>query len=99
MQLAHHSEIIAVLTELYTLLDTLAAIPPDLSPRFPPSDSGVHPTRIFNAHAAKAAGFNDEAVLVLSALPCLPVGQHEMLTALQPSTYPLSYLGLDRDEG
>lgn len=43
--------------------------------------------------------FNDEAVMVLSALPYLDVGQHETLTALQPSTYPLSHLGLDRDEG
>lgn len=82
MQLTRHSEIIAVLTELYTLLDTLAAISPDLSPRFPPSDTGVHPPSIFNADGARAAGFNDEAVMVLSALPYLDVGQQEMHIAL-----------------
>jgi hypothetical protein len=62
---AHH-EVISVLTELYTLLDTLAAIPPDTL-RLPPADTGVHPT--FNADAASEGGYSLEAVQALSALP------------------------------
>ena len=98
MTLPNHSEIIGVLTKLYTLLDTLAAISPDLTPRFPPPNTGVHPPTVFNADAARAAGFDAEAITVLSALPYLNVGDHEMHTALQPNTYPVSYLG-DLNEG
>lgn len=98
MQFSVHGEIIAVLTELYTLLDTLAAIEPGLV-RLPPADTGIHPSSVFNADAAKAAGFNAEAVEVLSALPYLDIGRHEMFLELEPSTYPLSYLGLDLDGG
>ena len=93
--LCSHREIIEVLTELYTLLDFLAAIEPRLVPRFPSSDSFCHSPTIFNAEAASAAGFSAEAVTVLSALPYLDVGEHEMHTELQPSTYPSSYLGSD----
>jgi hypothetical protein len=98
MQLSNHNEIITVLTELYTLLDTLAAISPNLV-RLPPTSTGVHPPHIFNATAARAAGFSPEAVTVLSALPYLDIGRHEIMLGLQPSTYPLSYLGADLDEG
>jgi len=98
MPLPDHSEIIDVLTELYSLLDTLAAIEPDLTPRFPHPSTGVHPATAFNADAARVAGFDAEAISVLSALPYLNVGDHEMHTALQPSTYPVSYLG-DLNEG
>jgi hypothetical protein len=98
MHLSNHTEIITVLTELYTLLDSLAVISHDLV-RLPPTSTGVHPPSIFNATAAGAAGFSSETVAVLSALPYLDVGRHEMMLALQPSTYPLSYLGADLDEG
>jgi hypothetical protein len=93
--LAGHREIIEVLTRLYTLLDSLAAIEPHLAPRFSSSASGFHSPTVFNAEAASAAGFSAEAVIVLSALPYLDVGEHEMHTELQPSTYPISYLGSD----
>jgi hypothetical protein len=62
---AHH-EVISVLTELYTLLDTLAAIPPNTL-RLPPTDTGIHPT--FSADAASEGGYSLEAVEALSALP------------------------------
>jgi hypothetical protein len=97
MQLSNHTEIITVLTELYTLLDTLAAISANLV-RLPPTSTGAHPPSIFNASGARAAGFSSEAVTVLFALPCLDVGRHEIMLGLQPSTYPLSYLGADLDE-
>jgi hypothetical protein len=97
MHLSNHTEIISILTELYTLLDTLAAISPNLV-RLPPTSIGIHPPSIFNATAAHAAGFSPEAVTVLSALPYLDVGRHEIMLGLQPSTYPLSYLGADLDE-
>jgi hypothetical protein len=97
MHLSNHTEIITVLTELYTLLDTLAAISPNLV-RLPPTSTGVRPPSIFNASGARAAGFSSEAVTVLSALPYLDIGRHEIMLGLQPSTYPLSYLGADLDE-
>jgi hypothetical protein len=97
MHLSNHTEIITVLTELYTLLDTLAAISPNLV-RLPSTSTGIHPPSIFNATAAHAAGFSSEAVTVLSALPYLDVSRHEIMLGLQPSTYPLSYLGADLDE-
>ena len=78
MTLPNHSEIIGVLTELYSLLDTLAAISPDLTPRFPPPNTGVHPPTVFNADAARAAGFDAEAITVLSALG-RSIRQHELL--------------------
>lgn len=97
--LSRHSEIIAVLTELYTLLNSLAALSPEIAVRLPPADTGMHPPDAFNFDAARAAGFNEEAVAVLSALPYLDVGEHEMHLELQPSTYPVSYLGMEMDEG
>jgi hypothetical protein len=98
MRLSRHGEIVSVLTELYSLLDTLAAVEPQLAPQFPPPDTGVHSPTAFNADAARAAGFSAEAITVLSALPYLNVGDHEMHTELQPSTYPISYLGSDLNE-
>ena len=86
-----HWEIIDVLTELYVLLDTLAAIPPNLL-RLPPADTGTHPIDVFNAEAAKAAGFSSEAVKVLSTLPYL-----DDIVVIAPSTTTMNYLGQDRD--
>lgn len=82
-----HSELISVLTELYTLLDTLSAVP-GTSICLPPSDTGVHPPCDFDAEAARAAGFSDEAVRVMSLIPYAAY-VHE----LEPSTEPMHYLG------
>lgn len=68
-----HGELVSVLTELYTLLDTLAAIPDNVI-LLPPSDSGIHPANIFDANAASQAGFSDEAVHALSLIPYLEDG-------------------------
>lgn len=73
MALSDHSELIATVTELKVLLDTLAGIDPDTL-CLPPRDTGVHPSDIFNADAATAAGFTSEAVLVLSAIPYFTCG-------------------------
>ncbi|KAI7279042.1 hypothetical protein KC343_g2102, partial [Hortaea werneckii] len=73
------------------LLDTLAAVPPNLL-RLPPADTGTHPIDVFNAEAAKAAGFSSEAVKVLSALPYL-----DDIVMIAPSTTTMNYLGQDRD--
>lgn len=97
--LSRHSEIIAVLKELYNLLESLAALSPEIAVLLPPADTSVHSPNVFNFDAARAAGFNEEAVAVLSALPYLDVGEHEMHMELQPSTYPVSYLGIEMDEG
>ena len=80
---------ISALTELYTLLDTLAAIPPNTL-RLPPADTGVHPT--FNAEAACEGGYSPEAVEALSTLPYVYGGA---LTG--PSTCSNYYLGLTED--
>lgn len=68
MPLSDHNELISTLTEFKTLLDTLAAVDPDTL-CLPSAERGVHPPDVFNADAAKAAGFTAEAVLVMSALP------------------------------
>ena len=68
MQLSNHGELIAVMAELWTLLDTLAVVEPGAL-RLPPSDTGYHPTSAFHADAALAAGFHPEAAAVMSALP------------------------------
>lgn len=49
-----HSELISVLTELYSLLDTLSAVPPT-SMDSPLPDTGVHPPCDFDADSALAA--------------------------------------------
>jgi hypothetical protein len=82
-----HSELISVLTELYTLLDTLSATPP-LSANLPPSDTGVWPSDDFDAEAARAAGFSEEAVRVLSMIPSSAYEQE-----LEQRTTALSFLG------
>jgi hypothetical protein len=99
MQLSNHAELIAVLTELWTLLDTLAIIKSDAL-QLPPSDTRLHPARSFHADAALAAGFDPEATAVMSALPYLHVkpdmGQRAIEIA--GSTFPLSYLHYDEDD-
>lgn len=63
-----HGELISVLTELYTLLDTLSATPP-MTADLPPSDTGLWPPEDFDANGAREAGFSEEAVRVLSMIP------------------------------
>ena len=82
-----HSELISVLTELYTLLDTVSATPP-VTAEFPPSDTGIWPLEDFNANSTREAGFSDEAVRVLSIIPN-PAFEQE----LEPKTTACSYLG------
>jgi hypothetical protein len=82
-----HGELISVLTELYTLLDTLSATPP-VTAEFPPSDTGLWPPEDFDANGARDAGFSEEAVRVLSMIP-YPAFEQE----LEPRTTACSYLG------
>lgn len=83
------------MTELWTLLDDLAAIEHGRL-QLPPQDTGVHPASIFDSNAALAAGFNSEAVEVMSALPYLHTGcSHIQAMELRASTFPISYLELD----
>lgn len=85
-----HGELASVLTGLYTLLDTLAAIP-DNANILLPSDSGIYPADISDTNAARQAGFSDEAVHALSIVPYLEDG------TLGPRTFPQSYSGPDAD--
>jgi hypothetical protein len=82
-----HSELISVLTELYTLLDTLSATPP-MTAGLPPSDTGLWPPEDSDANGACEAGFSEEAVRVLSMIP-YPAYEQE----LEPRTTACSYLG------
>ncbi|KUI66078.1 hypothetical protein VM1G_02485 [Cytospora mali] len=104
-----HTELIDALTELYTLLDTLGALPP--ADADSDSDSATptvnvflppHPPGLINTEAAVAAGFAPEAVSVMSAIPFLAgdyTYTHGSGFELMPSTYAWSYLGGDLDEG
>jgi hypothetical protein len=79
-----------VLTELYTLLDDLAVVLSSVA-ILPPPETGIHPPGDFNAQAAKAAGFSDEAVKALSSMPFL-----DYQLELQPSAFAVCYWGVDQ---
>jgi hypothetical protein len=91
MSSSDHSELYSTLAELWTLLDTLAAVPPDMV-ALPSRDTGMHPPSEFNAGSARAGGFTEEAVTVLASLSYM-IYPLEM----QPSTSPKCFLnaGLD----
>lgn len=99
-----HVELVEALTELYTLLDTLGALPAvnpdsngDVNVRLPP-----HPAGSLNVQAAAAGGYADGVVSLMSALPFLAdehAYKHGSGYQLMPSTYCVSYLGEDIDEG
>jgi len=100
MHLSDHSELISVLTELWTLIDQLAVVKSDAL-RLPPSDSGIHSATSFHADAALAAGFTTEAVAVMSALPYLhdsEPGFGQRTIEIEGSTFPLSYLHYDEND-
>jgi hypothetical protein len=63
-----HRKLFSVLEELYTLLDQLAVVPPSIA-ILPPPETGIHAAGDFDAEAAEAAGFSDEALKVLSSMP------------------------------
>lgn len=101
MQLFNHSELIAAMTELWELLDTLAIVKPGTSLRRPPSDTRIHRVDNFNTDAAVAAGFASEAVSVMSALPYLHDSHPDMgqrAVEICGSTFPLSYLDFDKEQ-
>jgi hypothetical protein len=100
MQLSNHAKLIAILTELWTVFDTLAIIKPGAL-RLPPPDTGLHYASSFHAGAALAAGFDPEAVAVMSALPYLHDDDSRMgqrAIEIDGSTFPLSYLHFDEDD-
>lgn len=108
-----HAELIDALTELYTLLDTLGALPPADADSDAESDPASlndhinvflppHPAGSINVEAAAAAGFAPEVVSLMPALPFLAddhAYKHGSGCELMHSTYALSYLGKDLDEG
>lgn len=101
MQLSNHSELIAVMTELWELLDMLAIVKPGASLRRPPSDTGIHRADSFNSSAALAAGFTPEAITVMSTLPYLHDSHPDMgqrAVEICGSTFPLSYLDFDEEQ-
>ena len=91
MSSSDNSELYDTLTELWTLLDTLAALPQNMVV-LSPTDTGTHPPSNFNADSAQAGGFTEEAITVLASLPYL-----RYPLEIQPSTSPKCYLGADLD--
>ncbi|KAI0424815.1 hypothetical protein F5Y09DRAFT_323377 [Xylaria sp. FL1042] len=63
------------------------------------SNTGTHPDGAVNTEAATAAGYTPETVQLMAALPYLTLSEHEMSLQLLPSTYPVTYLGKDLNEG
>jgi hypothetical protein len=88
---SNHSELYSTLSELWTLLDTLAALPPNMV-ILPSTDTGCYPPSEFNAASARAGGFTEEAITVLTSLP---YSQYPL--EIQSSTSPRCYLGTDLD--
>jgi hypothetical protein len=91
MSSSDHSELYSTLSELWILLDTLAALPPNMV-TLPPADISTYPPSEFNADSARAGNFTEEAIAVLGSLPYL---QYPL--EIQPNTSPRCYLGADLD--
>jgi hypothetical protein len=87
-----HRELFSVLGELYTLLDQLAAVPSSIA-ILPSPETGIHTASDFDADAAKAAGFSDEAVKVLSSMPYL-----DYPLELQSNAKAVTYSGMDQSD-
>lgn len=98
MAISLHSDLIVSLTELYTTLHLLAAIP-EHGLRLPDAESELHPSKSINSEAARQAGYDEDSISVMYALPYLDVGTHEWTIELLPSTFTTTYLGPDLDEG
>lgn len=94
-----HGELISALNELYTLLVSLAAVPDDILLRLPSPDTGVYAPGAINTTAAIAAGYDADTVALMCALPYLDLDTHDYSVELLPSTFPVSYLAPDLDEG
>ncbi|KAI0015403.1 hypothetical protein F4780DRAFT_764203 [Xylariomycetidae sp. FL0641] len=93
-----HSDVIAAFRELYVLLDELAAIPGGIV-RLPSPETGRHAPDAVNTDAAQTAGYDDSVLSLMWEMPYLDIGEHEMFLELLPSTYPVSYIGPDMDDG
>jgi hypothetical protein len=87
-----HSELFSALEELYTLLDQLAVVLPSIA-ILPPPETGIHAASDLDAEAAKAAGFSDEAVKVLSSMPYL-----DYPLEMQPNAKAVNYCGMDQSD-
>jgi hypothetical protein len=92
ISLAGRQWTVSVLTQLYTLLDTLAAVPPYVV-RLPLADTRTYPVSMFVSDAASAGGYSLVAVKGFSALLYVLCG-----ALTQPSTFTRYYPGQDRDE-
>jgi hypothetical protein len=92
MSPSDHSEVIDVLTELYTLLTTLAAVPPGAfwlpRPDSEAYESDIGERAVFDIKAALAVGFSANAVRLMATLP---YWDHPIY--IQPSTRTTCHLG------
>ncbi|KAK4554478.1 hypothetical protein LTR86_008332 [Recurvomyces mirabilis] len=88
-----HLELINTLTELYTLFDALGATR-GLGLCTPPYKAGE-----INKDAASTAGYDAEVIELMTMLPYLDVADHYLELEIQPSTYPISYVGEQLDVG
>ncbi|KAI0203377.1 hypothetical protein F4808DRAFT_418502 [Astrocystis sublimbata] len=93
-----HGDLITTLRSFYILLADLGITSTEHI-ILPNPQTGTHSEHVFNAAAAREAGYTPDAVAVLSALPYLDTDVYDMSFELLPSTYPSTYLGDDADEG
>ncbi|KAK4891595.1 hypothetical protein LTR27_009764 [Elasticomyces elasticus] len=99
MVTSNHNELITVLTELYTLLVSLAAIS-DTQLFLPSPETGLHAPGDINTTSALAAGYDAETVALMCALPYVgEIGQQGYASDIEllSNAYTLNYLGADRD--
>lgn len=93
-----HAEFLETIDEFYSLLATLGAIQPSQVLRPDPS-TGRHADGAVHTEAAVAAGYDPETVEVMRSIPYVTESDHDMFLQLVSSTYPVTYLGADLDEG
>jgi hypothetical protein len=83
---------IAVLTELLGLLDTLEAFNSS-SLSYPSPNTGLHPPESINTTAARAAGYSEEAITLMYSIPYLHDGKFQA----EPHTRMLDYTEMDEE--
>ncbi|KAK5741363.1 hypothetical protein LTR17_004070 [Elasticomyces elasticus] len=99
MVTSNHSELISVLTELYTLLVSLAAIS-DTQLFLPSPETGLHAPGAINTTSALAAGYDAETVALMYAIPYVgEIGQQGYASDIEllSNAYTVNYLDADRD--
>lgn len=87
-----HKDFRTALLGLYNTINDLTILQPDEKLVLPPADTGFHPPGLFNASAALAVGYSNEAISLMAAMPCLNAA-----IEIEPSTYPECYIHVNAE--